>query len=356
MNACLMTTQRILICLLLFVLLFAIFPNTASLQTAEQSSWPVEQNCLGAITPPSNWTFEGRIFLKGNSGVHEYQADWDTPRVAVFLHKDKAMRGGALSPDGNWYAYPWGEFVVTESYNAITSVEELRVHSTLDEHEYSVPVFEEDYHGRFSQAFWINNEQILFYNWREPYTGIVVINPFSGEMEKWEPFVNAVEFLILQYVYPSSDWATVVAPYLPTSASSQTWEWGLFSNDGTQFKRIIELPLGDPYDTDAVMAWSPDSSEFAAYSENAISLFNTQGEVTDTILSLVSSDYPYVALDSIHWSPDGNYITFVLSQDENWTPSNLVWPNYADVDYGRSRLFIADMQNRTVMDTCLEVG
>lgn len=338
---------------LISAILIAVWP-TEHRSSAWQENWFIQQTCLETTTPPANWSFDGTIIMRGNYGIHAYKREWETPHVVVFLDPDKSLRGGALSPDGNWYAYPWGDLVITASYNAITTLQELRVHSTHNAIEYIIPVSGETYHGAYFQAHWIDTEHILFDNWRPPYSGPVLVNPFTGNMESWNAYEDAVEF-VFPYIYPTSDWAAFVAPYI-TNSPSREWIWGLFAKKDDTFERLSNPLLGEAYLHPAMMAWSPDNSVFAAQTANTIALFSREGTIIDTIYTFNEADYTYVAPDSVHWSLGGRYITFVLSKDNSWMASTRTWPNYAQIDYGENRLFIIDTQEHSIYDTCLEVG
>jgi hypothetical protein len=106
------------------------FPTTAA-QDDDTSGWPVAQRCVGEPTaPPAGWTFEGTILMTGYAGIHAVQADWETPRVVVFLNRDwgesdSDLPGGALSPNGRWYASPYGSRVMERSYNVVTTLNEI---------------------------------------------------------------------------------------------------------------------------------------------------------------------------------------------------------------------------------------
>jgi hypothetical protein len=111
----------------LLLLFFALSPAAA--QESPDAGWPIEERCIGAPTaPPDDWTYSGTILMTGNSGIHGVNAAWETPHVLTFLN-DTDLWGGALSPDGNWYASPRGNFTITETYNGITEIDELRISS-----------------------------------------------------------------------------------------------------------------------------------------------------------------------------------------------------------------------------------
>ncbi len=327
---------------LLFFTLCFVFLSTVVISSKPavraSSGWQVKQACLETFEPPADWTFDGTIVMQGNSGIHTYQHGWATPHVSIFLNPQFALREGELSPDGNWYAYPWGEFYITESYNHLTEVEELRVHNTHDDREYSVPYETFGYLGTYIQAQWIDNEHILFEN--------AYINPFSGEMETWKPLENRTfESTSIPY-YPSRDWSAFVSPRLNVDA------WSLYILEDGSYKLVSDIPI----DTSpvAVIGWSPDAQKFAAFADHTISLFDLDGTIADTIYTL-TEEYPFAAPDSIRWSSDGRYITFVLTEDDWWKYSYNIGGG-SEYSYGANRLFIADTQEQTVIDTCLEVG
>ena len=353
--------RLLLMCLWLFTILpAAIYPTFAQNEgTAEPdlADWSVEERCIQASTPPDHWTFEGTLLMRGHYGIHAYQAGWDTPQVVVFLQPGNALRGGALSPDGNWYAYPWGEFSVSETYNAVTSVRELRVHSTRDERVYSVPTYTEGFQTTYKQAYWLDDDHVLFENWDPSFAGVVRIGPFEGQIEVWEQFSSTFDQLPAR-LYPSPDWGDLVALYPPSVWATSTSEWQLYSQQNGRYIPITTLPLSDPYNPIPV-AWQSDSSQFAAQIDTDesiyLALFSRQGEVVDRIMTVKEGHH--ITPINFQWSADGRYLAFVIAADGIWqTFLDSTFPNYASLDYGVNRLFIADTQDRKVIDTCLEVG
>ncbi|WP_119069522.1 hypothetical protein [Aggregatilinea lenta] len=326
------------------------------------AGWPVEQHCVNITPPPAGWTFDGTILMLGDYGIHGYQAGWETPHVLVFLHKSNAVRGGALSPDGNWYAYPWGEFFITETYNAITSVSELRVHSTRDAREYRVALRAQGYQSAYDKAVWLDNEHVLFQNmdYENPDTaGLIRITPVSGTIETWTLLANAVTSLP-EYLYPAPDWKAFVAPYYGyvRSGSTVNYEgnWGLYSFEDNAFARTADIPLGEAY-LPSALAWSPDSTQFAAYTDNNIlALFDRNGTITQTIFTF-SGEGEAVGLDSLQWSSDGRYVTFDLIQDSHYEPGeDLRYVTARSAKPGSNHIMIADLQEQKIIDTCLPVG
>ncbi len=115
--------------LLPVILLLTLTTSSAVAQEVTDTGWPVQERCTGSPTaPPKGWTYNGTILLTGNSGIHGVNAAWETPHILTFLD-DNDLWGGALSPDGQWYASPRGTFTITETYNGITEIDELRVSS-----------------------------------------------------------------------------------------------------------------------------------------------------------------------------------------------------------------------------------
>ncbi len=105
----------LLISLVSLLLLGAPVLHAQDATDTPDAGWPVEERCVGAPTkPPKGWSYDGTILMTGYAGIHGVNAKWDTPRVLAKL-SDKDVWGGALSPDGKWYASPYGERFTTES-------------------------------------------------------------------------------------------------------------------------------------------------------------------------------------------------------------------------------------------------
>ena len=87
--------------------------------------------------------------------------------------------------------------------------------------------------------------------------------------------------------------------------------------EGERYMILTDLPFGETY-RPVEMAWSPDGMHFVAKAEDAIALFDRDGVITDTIMTLDPTTYPYLAPNSMQWSSNGRYLTFVLTQEGWW--------------------------------------
>jgi hypothetical protein len=286
--------------------------------------WTIEQRCVGEPTPrPESWTFEGTILMMGYAGIHGVRDEWETPRVVVSLdmagyddHGD--LSGGALSPDGHWYASPYGTVSRdARTYNVITNLDEIRVHSTLNDSQYAwvQEAYNPAFQGSFYRIFWIDNEHFL-------YRGLV-INPFTGAQSDWQG-------LLLDYGYsniaiPSPDWTLA----LQSSGTGQS----LALYDMTT--RDVINPL-EQINRFGNAAWSPDSEFFVAPLDTTLARFNREGQMTNIIFSTREN----IGISSVKASNTGRYFSFSV----NSSATRL------------SSLHIADTETQVIYDTCRAFG
>src|SRR5689334_6655260 len=104
------------LCLLATVLCLFLALSPSAAQDTGATGWPVEKRCVSEpTTSPADWSFQGTIFTMDNviyrediGGVHAIRADVDTPYYVAANGKD-FVDAGALSPDGKWFAVPYGD-------------------------------------------------------------------------------------------------------------------------------------------------------------------------------------------------------------------------------------------------------
>ena len=178
----------------LVLCLLAVSGYTTTAQEAADTDigWPIEQQCAGQPTPPpEGWTFEGTIFTRGGDGVHAVRADMATPYYIAFQSDTEFGAMGALSPDGSWFAVPAGQTRNDVRRLLIFfNIRELRVYSTDGKRElhqvegtgkadYGMSAF-----YAVTPPQWIDNQHLIYYDYGNPQH-ILLINPFTGEVESW---------------------------------------------------------------------------------------------------------------------------------------------------------------------------
>jgi hypothetical protein len=271
---------------ILFCLLFALSPTVA--QEITDTGWPIEERCLGEPTPPpDDWTFPGAILIKGYAGIHAVQAEWETPRVVA----NEYLQGGALSPDAHWYASPYGEVYITESYNTITTVNEIRVSSTaedIQEYQIDIPGSAVFYGGTIGQIHWQQNTNLLFEARPNiPRQEMYLFNPFTDEIDDWDTPDNLLDKELDLSLMAFSPDGTQVAFSLPYQPTPDERDWRLYNLNERLTLATFFLP-GFPS-----LFWKPDSSHFVAvvgdqshseFSPGVLSLFD-DGESSDVVFN-----------------------------------------------------------------------
>lgn len=333
----------------LLCLLFALIPAAA--QESGDVGWPVVERCVGEpTTPPKGWTFEGTILLRGYAGIHGVNAEWETPRVMAFIPNvpgyDAQNIDGILSPNQKWYAVTHATAFNGGLWVAI-SIYEIVVYSTITAHEKYVIPWENQYFGYIRSLRWKDDNHLLYetslkdralpeYHPEETF----LINPFIQETENW---LGKVDPFPTGSFFASPDWTRSIydAKWFKGGWDAEI-EWGVYDpNNGDQ---LASLPLSRKYPS---IAWSPDSSQFAAllgeFEQNQnIALFDRDGQFTDTVLSIdansvVDSGYDHQV---IQWTADNRYIIFPVG--------TLSIPR-------KYELYVANLTEKKVINTCISI-
>jgi hypothetical protein len=338
---------------LLFSLFVLAFSNAAA-QDDDTSGWPVEQRCVGEPTaPPEGWTFEGAILMTGYAGIHAVQADWETPRVVSTVYaRNPGVDGSAgLSPDRRWFAAVEGEFFYSDTLNHLYVIDEIVVYSTVHRNEvYRVP-WRNPHLERWGapQMYWLDNEHLI-YEWSDTefdHPGeLRVINPFDGTSQSWTGKLNLADvgtyrnsIPMPSQQYPSPDFT--LSLYEP----EYNGPWGIYD--------VATGELLTPLSVSAYRfaTWKPDSSQFITEVESEpnaeeagtqLTLFDRNGTPLDTIFALNAPRQ--LNVDHADWSPNQDAFAYAV---EAFSPV---------IQRTLRRLYIADMQNKTITDTCLNVG
>jgi WD40 repeat protein len=327
----------------LFLCLLVVLSPAVAQETIE-SGWPIEERCLNESTPPpDDWTFPSAILMTGHYGIHGVTDAWETPRVLVFEHP-RELPGAVFSPDGKWYARPMGNFELIYNVNgnaANVQVNEISVSSTINADEvYRVPWNLSYFTAGQPQPtlVWHDVEHIIYMDQEGNFSKI---NPFIGDIQSFD--IEILPRDVGTIFFQSPDWSRVL---LKDNTVVFDQYWTLYdpfdASEYLQYFTLAQYPQ---------ISWSPDSTQFVTETEfigednliNQLELFDKDGDHLETIFHqsngqrIVSS---FGLFENISWSPDGRYLAFVTT-----TFANPV-----------INLYIADMQEKRVYDTCIETS
>ena len=339
---------------LLVLFSFALPTRMVTQDTTPAPSWAVERHCVDEpIRRPQTWTFDGTILMTGDAGIYGISENWGKPRVVVPLRFEQIntdLVGGALSPDGRWYASPFGDREHTPSNNVLTTVREIHVYGTSDEdREHRLilePPLENIPHGFYIQIYWKDSQWFLFANGE----GDILINPFTQETQPLTGYhFNDVfdSFDYYQRPHLAPDFSLAVS----TEYGNSDAKWGLYAvpaGDRFSAEPLIQLDLAET----TIVAWRLDAQLFAAEhvvdSERQLVFINREGVIDEIIYHLPEGER--AGNNNTAWSSNGRYFAFVTFED--------LGSEYGYYDYWGSpnTLYIADTQNQVVIDTCLSAG
>jgi hypothetical protein len=322
---------------ILFILVFSISTHTAIADSDPLTTWPIEERCIAEpALPPDDWSYPGTILMSGYAGIHGVQADWETPRVVVFLRRDEngdePLIGGQLSPDGRWYAVPYGENFTEVSYNEYFFVHSLRLYSTSDD---AILSFDLDNYRdiyiynavawSYMPVLWTDDNALVF--------GKILLHPFE-HLAKEAPFDWTNSTLLPRYISPD---LTLVygAIWLDSGFIA-----GVYESTNPE-ALLVELKGVNG------LSWRHDSSGFIAAvtqgepSWSGLAYYDRNGILVERIFdlgggSIVGFSSTNPSRNEMPWSPDGQYFAFVQS----------LYPE-------PSRLYIIDWEEQIVIDTCL---
>jgi WD40 repeat protein len=331
------------------VLLLSLFASLspAAAQDAVDTGWTVDEMCIGEATPAAEgWTFPGAILLTGRYGIHAVSADVPTPYVVAFINQVELVGTGVLSPDGRWYAVLIGkqENSVTASL-ATQRIEAIRVYSTEQTREiYTIPWDHFDsvvgFSGAWDRLLWFGN-QLLIYPLDDGENPILqLIDPFEGTFKAWENEAFYIAYFADVFI-PSEDLKHAIYDVIEDERS----KFAVLNRETVQI-------LGH---TNAFTSflWKPKSDGFIVEVRDTksdtldatLSLFDPNGEQQEIIVHFPEGEH----LRSIYgpqnknvvWSPDGRYLAFITT--------TFSYPTVIS-------LYIADMQEKLVINTCIEPG
>ncbi len=301
-----------------------------------------------AMEPSGEWVFPGVILAAGWAGLHGIRADLETPFVVAFYDDWLEWPGREnLSPDGQWFAMAQGQFVEGILFTDSLQVNAIVVYSTDDPAERYTIEWDNWIDGVHNnsptrQLRWWDEDHLIYQQVNEDYPlrALFFINPFSGEIRS---FTDGLVVPSQGYFfYPSPDWTrAVVNPF------DDYIDWSL--QDLISGETLISFRTAQS----AIADWKPDSSGFMMqmeavsdvfdwYGDASLVLVSREGTVLETVFEVAGSSgfFSKYSYYTHGWSADGRYFAFVPYVGQ----SNL------------GLLYIADTQDRVVINTCIMTG
>lgn len=296
--------------------------------TSNLEQWARLEACAGLPIAAPSEPFDGILVMVNDDAARGYRSAVPTTYVLTFAGSN-FLRGGAVSPDGEYYAMPYGIINTVTGSDVRYVVQEIRIVSTgvVPRIEQRIPwrasfpvgtAFTSD--GDIPAIRWLDTATIQFVSGTvsEGYTPVTV-KVFEGDD------------MGIARGYPS------IATSPDGTRAIMRAGGGLQLIDTTTGMTLATLP--NTANGALQTAWSPDSAMFAMTDlldgMLSLRLYDADGSITDTILALE----PERVLWNLRWSPDGTRLaltTFDPQTDEN-------------------RLHVVDLEARTVTDTCIPV-
>lgn len=187
---------------LFFTITFAIHA-----QSEEVETWPIVERCVSEpTTPPDDWSFEGIIFLHSPRAVHGINANVPTPYIIAYNSIRTFAYNGAISPDGHWFAVPYGmksrDGLIAWKYD----INGIRIISTDGRNQQISVRVDALFLGSnitatsIDTVVWLDNENFAYSN--RPWAIYEIINPFTDEKQRsLEEFVGGVSIWMINNIY-----------------------------------------------------------------------------------------------------------------------------------------------------------
>jgi hypothetical protein len=299
------------------------------------AGWPMEERCVGAPTkPPKGWSYEGTLFTQDSGmysedggGFHAIRQQVATPYY-VTMNGKNIVYAGALSPDGKWFAVPYGDSIdqhIDEFGNHAGSeyfVNAIRIYRTDYIYlSYQIDWRLSDQNVVIDKIMWIDNDRLI-YSLNEASSNKkehIVVNPFTDERIIWKDVREKLTIgqwrTFFQYSNPREN-GWLVEP----KVSERTQE--LVEQYRFNKSEIHWLP-----DLSGFVVFIP----FSANSRQGLAVFNEQDGlqpiITDNVVSLVKI------------SADGRYVAFQTGD------IHIQNPEVPEIN-------IADLQTQTISQLC----
>jgi hypothetical protein len=299
------------------------------------AGWPVEERCVGAPTkPPMGWSYGGILFTQNSGmysedggGFHAIRQQVATPYYIATNNKD-IVYAGALSPDGKWFAVPYGYSIdqhIDDFGNSAGSeyfVNAIRIYRTDYTHlSYQIDWRLSDQNVVIDKIMWIDNDRLI-YSLNEASLNkkaYIVVNPFTDERIGWKKVQEKLTLdqwkTFFHYSNPRED-GWLIEP----KVSQRTLEF----IDQYRFNK-------------SEIRWLPDLSGFVVFipssanSRQGLALFSEQ----DGLRSIITNN----VVVQVKVSANGHYIAYQT------TVTDLQNKEVPEIN-------IADLQAQTITQLC----
>lgn len=292
--------------LTVLLLIFLLVSEVSQAQEATDTpdvGWPVEERCVGESTKlPEGWKYEGTLFTADNGmysedggGLHAIRQQVATPYFVAVNGKD-IVYAGALSPDGKWFAVPYGDSEdqhIDGFGNHAGSeyrVDAIRIYRTDYTHlSYQIDWQLSDQNMVINKIMWIDNNRLIYsLNEDSSNKKTHVVNPFTDERIGWKEVREKLTLsqwkTFFEYSNPRED-GWLVEPEVSERTQELVDQYGLEKS---------------------AIRWLPDLSRFVAarpsYSGGRLFVFNEQDGLEWVITNKTVSQ--------VKISADGRYVAF----------------------------------------------
>lgn len=223
---------------------------------------------------------------------------------------------------------------------ASVSIDGIEVHSTIETRKSYRMEWENAYgvggQGLWHKMYWFDNEHLVYESQSLEGGGYFLINPFTDEVTRWESKIP-----LPFYSYPSPDWTRTI--YDASANRGQEWTF----TDGETIKQLVPdglfyMSVAWKHDSSAFVAEMPQTSGDSVFTQ--LTFFDSNANIHEVIIQFPESTSIRTNIitntPNLTWSPDGRYLAFVTT-------------TFADPVIN---LYIADMQEKRVYDTCIETS
>ena len=284
--------------MLLCLLALTIIPTIA--QTDETETWEVIERCVDEpVEPPDDWSFEGVIYTYGDTAIRGLRHDISATFITVYAGEN-FLTGATFSPNGQYIAVPAGFTLSRDWYENQFRVTEIRIYETALTRRLvqRLPVFAiTQFSSSFeelsiTQVYWLDDIHIYYRDRTDP------IDVHSS--------VNVV-------------------------INIETGEKTIWSHDYHPAEYSLEIHdlMESPQVAQPYPVWISDSQAIIGRWENfdgSLSIISPDAVVQQIIFGGA------VNSASFNLSPNSQYLAFIAADN---------------------RLFIADLMQETIYDTCL---
>ncbi|MCU0496648.1 MAG: hypothetical protein MUF87_04765 [Anaerolineae bacterium] len=279
------------------------------------NTWMNERACVPLVSPaPEDLTFSGALITYDSDGVRAYRAGLPTTYFIAFGGSN-FNEGGALSPDGRWYAVPHGTIQTIATSDVQYRVNELRIYTT----------------GAIPQLRWR-----LPWSLAAPYPTLPTLHWLAEDTLVYGQggFLTGFD----GYRVDVSDGSMVTDDRFRVHALSPDGTRG-FLPDADQWRLVdltSEIPLADfPRGLETRFTWSLNSEQFVILTaDRVLMLYDRDGRPVETMLTLG----PDRRLWNLSWVGE-RHLLFSLY----------------DPYQGRNPLYRVDLTTNTIVDLCVEL-